>query len=130
MPQKRNPVLAVLLRRAALTAPGLASTLHLAAATAVDERPDGAWHAEWSTVQLLARRTVIAASHASDLLAGLEIDVARARTNLDQAMDVTAEQRAMSGLTGRPPQPTYTGLAGDLTTAAVRRALEIVEGGA
>ena len=49
MPQKQNPVLSVLVRRAALTAPGLGATLHTAAALAVDERPDGSWHAEWAT---------------------------------------------------------------------------------
>src|SRR6185436_4901385 len=41
MPQKRNPVLSVLIRRTALTAPGLSAELHAAAAAAVDERPDG-----------------------------------------------------------------------------------------
>ncbi len=53
MPQKHNPVLSVLIRRAALTGPPLASTLHLAAATNVDERPDGSWHAEWATLRHL-----------------------------------------------------------------------------
>ena len=71
MPQKHNPVLSVLIRRAALTGPPLASTLHLAAATNVDERPDGSWHAEWATLRDLARRTVAAASQASDLITGL-----------------------------------------------------------
>ena len=53
MPQKHNPVLSVLIRRAALTGPPLASTLHLAAATNVDERPDGSWHVEWATLRHL-----------------------------------------------------------------------------
>jgi len=38
MPQKRNPAASVLVRSAALRAPQLAATLHLAAAGAVDER--------------------------------------------------------------------------------------------
>ena len=42
MPHKQNPVLSVLIRRAALAAPGLAAQLHLAAASMVDERADGA----------------------------------------------------------------------------------------
>src|SRR4029079_1281372 len=46
MPHKANPVLSVLVRRAALTTPQLAATLHLAAAEQVDERGGGAWHAE------------------------------------------------------------------------------------
>lgn len=128
MPHKSNPVLAVLLRRAALTGPGLASTLHLAAATSVDERPDGAWHAEWSTLQLLGRRTVVAASQATDLLAGLEVHADRMRANLDDAAGVHAEQRSMASLTGRDPEgSTYTGMAGDLTDAAIARARRIAE---
>ena len=61
MPHKSNPVLSTLLRRAALTAPPLAATLHLAAADQVDERADGAWHAEWATLAVLLRRTAVAA---------------------------------------------------------------------
>ena len=62
MPHKQNPVLSLLIRRAAITAPDLAATLHTAAALAVDERPDGAWHAEWATLRTLARQTVVAAA--------------------------------------------------------------------
>ncbi|ORW82974.1 hypothetical protein AWC25_01170 [Mycobacterium sherrisii] len=58
MPHKRNPVLSVLIRRAAMAAPQLAATLHIAAALANDERPDDVWHAEWDTVRTLARRTL------------------------------------------------------------------------
>ena len=49
MPHKANPVLSTLVRRAALTTPQLAATLHLAAAEAADERSAGPWHAEWAT---------------------------------------------------------------------------------
>src|SRR5699024_1991930 len=64
MPHKHNPVLSILLRRTALAAPGLASTLHSAAAGAVDVRPDGSWHAEWETLRQLAWHTVVAADQA------------------------------------------------------------------
>ena len=47
---------------AALTAPAFAAQLHLAAAECLDERPDGSWHTEWSALQALCRRTVVAAS--------------------------------------------------------------------
>jgi len=73
MPHKQNPVLSVLVRRAALTTPQLGATLHLAAADQVDERADGAWHAEWDTLRLLARRTAVAASQTADLLSGLRV---------------------------------------------------------
>lgn len=83
MPQKQNPVDAVLLRSAAMRAPGLAAQLHLAAGLAVDERPDGAWHAEWPALQELLRLALGASARAAHLAAGLSFDPARARANLD-----------------------------------------------
>ena len=91
----------MLIRRAALAGPGLAATVHLAAATTVDERPDGAWHAEWAALRDLGRRTVVAASQTSDLLAGLRVDPARMAANLDRADGVRAEQRAWPTWSGR-----------------------------
>jgi 3-carboxy-cis,cis-muconate cycloisomerase len=85
MPHKANPVLSVLVRRAALTTPQLAATLHLAAADQVDERADGAWHAEWDTLRLLARRSVVAVSQTADLLAGLQVHPNRMAANLEAA---------------------------------------------
>jgi 3-carboxy-cis,cis-muconate cycloisomerase len=85
MPHKANPVLAVLVRRAALTTPQLAATLHLAAAEQVDERADGAWHAEWDSLRLLARRTAVAASQTADLLVELRLHPERMQANLAAA---------------------------------------------
>ena len=82
MPHKANPVLSVLVRRAALTTPPLGATLHLCAADQVEERADGAWHAEWDTLRLLARRTVTAASQTVDLLAGLRVHPDRMEEHL------------------------------------------------
>jgi 3-carboxy-cis,cis-muconate cycloisomerase len=82
MPHKANPVLSVLVRRAALTTPQLAATLHLAAADQVDERTDGAWHAEWDTLRLLARRSAVAASQTAELLEGLRVHPERMTQNL------------------------------------------------
>ena len=107
MPQKHNPVLSVLIRRAALTAPPLASTLHLAAATNVDERPDGSWHAEWATLRDLARRTVVVASQASELITGLVVDQDRMAANLAAAAGIEVEQRAMADLVGAEPSEDY-----------------------
>jgi 3-carboxy-cis,cis-muconate cycloisomerase len=77
MPHKRNPVLSVLIRSVALQAPMLGAQLHLAAGQAVDERPDGAWHAEWPALVRLLEAAVTAASQAAELTAGLDVDVAR-----------------------------------------------------
>jgi 3-carboxy-cis,cis-muconate cycloisomerase len=87
MPHKANPVLSVLIRRAALTTPHLAATLHLCAADQVDERADGAWHAEWDTLRLLARRTVVAAAQTADLLGDLRVHPDRMAAHLAAAQE-------------------------------------------
>lgn len=122
MPHKNNPVLSVLIRRAALTAPHLAATLHAASSATVDERSDGGWHAEWATLRTLARRTVVAAAQSSELLAGLRIDTERTAANLAAAGDVLAEQRSMIELTGRPAHSEYTGASDHIVDSVVQRA--------
>jgi len=130
MPHKANPVLSVQVRRAALAAPGLAATLHLAAATQVDERADGAWHVEWATLRDLGRRGVVAASQTADLLDQLVVHPAAMAATLAAADDgVHAEQRAIRDLLGRDPSAAtdhhdYLGAATDLVRAAVARAEE------
>jgi 3-carboxy-cis,cis-muconate cycloisomerase len=130
MPQKQNPVLSVLIRRSALAGPPLASTLHLAAATTVDERPDGSWHAEWATLRDLARRTVVAGSQASELISGLVVDEARMAANLAAARGVQAEQRAMAEVAGGEPSEDYLGasqLIIDQVLARAARRAGVVE---
>jgi 3-carboxy-cis,cis-muconate cycloisomerase len=108
MPQKANPVLSVLIRRAALTAPGLAAQLHLAAAAAVDERPDGSWHTEWSTLATLARHTVAAGSQTAELLDGLHVDTGRmAAVVKQQSSALLAEQRSIGALFETPHDPDF-----------------------
>ena len=85
MPQKQNPVLSVLIRSAALQASGLASQLHLAAATFNDERPDGAWHSEWPALRRLLGLAMGAASHLRELTEGLRVFPEGMRRNLQLA---------------------------------------------
>jgi len=85
MPQKQNPVLSVLVRSAALQAPGLAAQLHLAAATFNDERPDGAWHTEWPALRQLLSLALGAAGHLRELAEGLQVFPDAMRRNLDLA---------------------------------------------
>ena len=119
MPHKRNPALSVLIRRAALAGPPLASTLHLASALAVDERPDGAWHLEWAALRDLGRRTVVAASQTTDVLAGLRVDTARMRATLETAVGIDAEQRSMADLVGGAPSADYRGAADQIVDATL-----------
>lgn len=93
MPHKRNPVLSVLVRSAALQAPLLGAQLHLAAGQAVDERPDGAWHSEWPALRRLLELTVTAASQAAELVSGLEVDDAAMAARVAHAAgDLLAER--------------------------------------
>lgn len=120
MPQKRNPVLSVLLRRHAQSAPLLAAQLHLAAAGAAEERPDGAWHLEWAPLRDLCRRTVVAARQARDLVGGLHVDPPRMRAGVDAALPGLLAEAGAPAL--RDPA-AYLGWAGrlvDVTVAAAR----------
>jgi 3-carboxy-cis,cis-muconate cycloisomerase len=133
MPGKENPVLAVLIRRAALTAPGLAAQLHLAAASMVDERPDGPWHTEWAPLRSLARRAVVAAEQATELLDGLVVHPDRMRANADAVASVLlAERDAMRDVRGLPDEPTgvagYLGAADLLIHETLIRAEEYLDG--
>lgn len=86
MAHKRNPVLSVLVRRSAIAAPHLTAQVLAAAGLAVDERSDGAWHAEWPALQQLARHTVAAAHAAAELLEGLEVDADAVARNLHEGL--------------------------------------------
>ncbi|OBH64820.1 3-carboxy-cis,cis-muconate cycloisomerase [Mycobacterium colombiense] len=121
MPHKRNPVLSILIRRASIAGPPLAATLHTAAALANDERPDGAWHAEWDTLRTLGRRTLVAGSQSGELLAGLTVHAQRMAENLTAA-DVSGEQRAIADLVGKEPSPSYFGAADRLIDESLGRA--------
>ncbi|MFF7023365.1 lyase family protein [Streptomyces klenkii] len=81
MPHKRNPVLATLIRSAALQVPVLAAGLTQCLA-AEDERSAGAWHAEWQLLRECLRLAGGAARTAAELAEGLEVRADRMRENL------------------------------------------------
>lgn len=84
MPHKRNPVTAVMILGCTRQVPGLLATL-TASAEQEHQRAAGAWHAEWKPFSDLLALTGSAASWSARLLAGLEVDAARMRANLDGA---------------------------------------------
>jgi 3-carboxy-cis,cis-muconate cycloisomerase len=123
MPNKANPVLSALVRRAALTTPQLAATLHLASAESVDERSAGPWHAEWATLRTLLRRTVVAGEQVGELLSGLHVHADRMERTLRAAdHGVRAEQRSLAGLLGSAPRDDYSGASAAFIEAALARA--------
>ncbi|WP_307793707.1 lyase family protein [Microbacterium stercoris] len=93
MPQKQNPARSVMIRSAALRAPHLGATLHTAAALAVDERPDGAWHAEWPTLRELLRLALGASAHAAALAEGLRGDAVAVARNLEATRGLLIAER-------------------------------------
>ncbi|MFF5476291.1 3-carboxy-cis,cis-muconate cycloisomerase [Streptomyces sp. NPDC012935] len=150
MPHKSNPVRSTLIASAARRAPQLAATLYGSLA-AEDERPAGAWHAEWEPLRDLLRLVGGAARDAVELTGGLRVAADAMREHLDlthglivserlsaELAPVLGRARAKELLTrlaseGRPlgeaPEladvdldPThYTGSAGALTDRALER---------
>ncbi|MFH9002576.1 3-carboxy-cis,cis-muconate cycloisomerase [Streptomyces afghaniensis] len=150
MPHKSNPVRSTLIASAARRAPQLAATLYGSMAAA-DERPAGAWHAEWEPLRDLLRLVGGVARDAVELAEGLRVRPEVMREHLDltgglivserlsaELAPVLGRARAKELLTrlaaeGRPlseaPEladvdldPThYTGSAGALTDRALER---------
>jgi len=102
LPQKRNPVLSVLIRGVAIEAPHLGALLHTAAALSVDERSDGAWHAEWNTLVRLLARVSSAGSQLAELLAGLEVNATAMRHHVDDAGPALLSERLVAAVTKLP----------------------------
>ena len=92
MPHKRNPVAAIAVLGCTRRVPGLLATL-AAAAEQEHQRAAGAWHSEWEPFADLLRLTGSAASWGADLLAGLRMDPARMRANLDSARGLPLAER-------------------------------------
>lgn len=98
MPHKRNPVLATLMRSAALQVPQLAAVLY-GTMLAEDERSGGAWHAEWQPLRECLRLAGGSAHTAAELLEGLTVDAERMRTNLDLTGGQIVSERVAAVLT-------------------------------
>ncbi|GAA2213590.1 hypothetical protein GCM10009850_090530 [Nonomuraea monospora] len=81
MPHKHNPVRATMIATTARQVPPLAATLY-ASLAAEDERPSGAWHAEWQPLREALRLVSGAARDAAELVADLRVDPDRMRANL------------------------------------------------
>lgn len=98
MPHKQNPVLSVLIHSAALSAPGLLAQVYTAAGAANDERPDGAWHAEWPALRQLLRVAGGAAALTRELVSGLRVHTGRMAANLALTGPLLVSERIMAEL--------------------------------
>ncbi|MDK1471895.1 3-carboxy-cis,cis-muconate cycloisomerase [Streptomyces sp. 549] len=97
MPHKANPVAATLIAAAARQVPSLSAVL-FGSLAAEDERPAGAWHAEWQTLREALRLTGGAARCATELAAGLRPDPVRMRANLDRIGQLIVSERVAIAL--------------------------------
>lgn len=118
MPHKQNPVLATLVNAASLQAPQLSAQLHLCSAQAVDDRPPGAWHAEWSAFRRLLRLSVVATAQAAELVAGLRVDTAVMALRVEAAADLLLAEQGGSLPGGAL---SYLGAADAFVDAALER---------
>ncbi|MFC1432395.1 3-carboxy-cis,cis-muconate cycloisomerase [Streptacidiphilus sp. N1-3] len=103
MPHKSNPVRAALIAATARQLPALAGIL-FGSMTAEDERPAGAWHAEWQPLREALRLAGGAAGDAAELVEGLRVHPERMRENLDRGGGLIAAERlaaALAPLIGR-----------------------------
>ncbi|MET7381408.1 3-carboxy-cis,cis-muconate cycloisomerase [Streptomyces sp. NPDC005526] len=100
MPHKANPVRSTLIAAAARRAPQLAATLYGSLA-AEDERPAGAWHAEWEPLRDLLRLAGDAARDAAELAEGLRVDAAAMRAHLGLTHGLIVSERLSAELAPR-----------------------------
>ncbi|GAP46214.1 3-carboxy-cis,cis-muconate cycloisomerase [Streptomyces azureus] len=119
MPHKRNPVLATLIRSAALQVPALAAVLTQCLVTE-DERSAGVWHSEWQPLRECLRLTGGAAHTAVELARGLTVHPDRMRANLEATGGRIASERVSAVLTPR----LGPAAARELLTQASLRAAE------
>ncbi len=112
MPHKRNPVLSIMIRSAALRVPAYAQIL-LAAQTGALDRPVGEWHAEWRPLNDCLRLAGGAAVTAAELAEGLQVHSDRMRANM--AGELLAEH-----VTGELAERLGRDAANDAVTAALR----------
>jgi 3-carboxy-cis,cis-muconate cycloisomerase len=92
MPHKRNPAVSVRTLACAAGARRHAAAL-VAAEPHEHERAAGAWHAEWEAITAALAGAGGAAAGVRELLAGLEVDPARMRRNLDLTRGLVMAER-------------------------------------
>lgn len=97
MPHKANPVRATLIAAAARRAPQLAAVLY-GSLVAEDERPAGAWHAEWEPLRDLLRLAGGAARDAAELTEGLRVHPGTMRSHLALTHGLIVSERLSAEL--------------------------------
>lgn len=120
MPHKRNPVLATLIRSAALQVPVLATGL-TQCLLSEDERSAGVWQAEWQLLREALRLTGGAARTAVELSEGLEVRPERMLVNLGLTGNQVVSERVAAVLAPRLGKAAAKQLLTDASAEAGRR---------
>jgi 3-carboxy-cis,cis-muconate cycloisomerase len=118
MPHKRNPVGSVVAQAAAARVPNLVATL-FAVLPQEHERAIGGWHAEWETLPAIFRLVAGSLAHVTEIVEGLEVDVARMRANLDATLGVSFAESVTMALGAKIDRAK----ARQLVEAASKRAI-------
>ena len=103
LPHKRNPVTCAVVLAAAARMPGLVSSM-LGTMLQEEERGLGGWHAEWETLPEILGVFGGALHRLAETVAGLEVDTARMRANIDVTRGLIfaeAVQMALARAIGR-----------------------------
>ncbi len=116
MPHKRNPVACVRARAAFLRLSGPLATLH-AAALQEFERAAGAWHAEWHALAEVFVLAGAVLAEARTVAAGLVVDAARMRANLEAAHGLVCAEALRAAL-----EPALGARAAELARELAREA--------
>lgn len=119
MPHKRNPVLATLIRSAALQVPALAGALTQCLVTE-DERSGGVWHAEWLLLRECLRLAGGASHTAVELCEGLVVHEDRMRANAAATGALMSSERIAAVLAPLLGKATAKGLLSEAAGTAER----------
>lgn len=126
MPHKRNPVLATMIRSAALQVPALSVVL-TQSLLSEDERSAGGWHAEWLVVRECLRLTGGAAQTAVELSRGLQVRADRMSENLALLGGQPSAERLSAALTPQLGKGPAKAVVTEVVDEAVARGLSLRE---
>lgn len=126
MPHKRNPVLATMIRSAALQVPAL-GTILTNSLLSEDERSAGGWHAEWLALRECLRLTGGAAQTAVDLSRGLQVRAQRMSENLGLLGGQPSAERLSAALSAQLGKAPAKALVSAVVDEAVARGVSLRE---
>jgi 3-carboxy-cis,cis-muconate cycloisomerase len=120
MPQKHNPVDATFALASTRLALGVVPVI-LPAMAQEHERAAGGWQAEWEAIPAVFRSTASAVERVHSVVAGLEVDPARMRTNLDMTGGLVMAESLMMALARHLGRPEAQRLVRELSEQAAAR---------